>query len=354
MTLVGPAPALCTREDVAAALDVPASARTYATIDRHIATGTEAVHTLCRRARFYPEVRSLSFDWPTRQNASSWRLWLDDNDALSLSAVTTGGVLVDADGYRLGPVEYGPPYSCVELLLGTASRGWGGGSSHQGAIVLAGTWGYLDTTAPAGQLAASCSSSATTITVTDAAAVGVGDLLTIGAERLLVVDRRQVATGQQLAGALGGLLSATSLAVADGSQLHVGEQLLIDAERVTVEDVAGNTAVVTRAAAGSVLAAHLSGAAVYAPRQLVVERGALGTVAGAHTAGDVVARLAVPAQLRQLAIAESLVAAGREQSGYARTIGSGEGTRAAPAGDLRDLRDAVRARYGRSARFRAV
>ncbi len=341
MTLVGGLPALCTREDVAAALDVPASARTLAAIDRHIGTASRAVEQLCHRARFYPEVTTLSFDWPTRRNASSWRLWLDDNDILSVSVLSTGGQLLDVDDYRLAPAEYGAPYSSIELLLGTSTRGWGGGSSPQGAIAVSGVWGYVD-------------GSSTTITVTDAAAVGVGDLLTIGSERLLVVDRRQVATGQTLTTALTALTVSSTVAVADGSQLHPGEQLLIGAERMNVEDVAGNTAVVTRAVAGSALLAHTIGTPVYAARQLVVERGALGTVAAAHDAAAAVERLAVPEPLRQLAIGESLVAAGREQTGYARTIGSGEGTRAAPAGDLRDLRDAVWSRYGRKARMLAV
>jgi hypothetical protein len=355
VTLAGGVPALCTREDVAGALDVPVSARTYGRIDRMIGTARRQVEQLCHRARFYPEVTSISFDYPTRRNRSSWRLWLNDNDLLSVSALSTGGATVPADEYRLYPAEYGPPYSAIELLLGTSARGFGGGTSHQAAITIAGVWGYLDDTEPAGDLAADVVGTTTTqVQVSNAAAVGVGDLITVGTERMVVRDRGLVDTGQDLAGAASGLMSATSITVADGSQLHVGEQLLIDAERVHVEDIAGNTLVVTRAVAGSVLAAHTTGATVYAPRSLTVERGALGTTAAAHTAGDDVARLAVPEPLRQLAIAEALVALGREDSGYARTIGSGEGVRAAPAGDLRDLRADVRALYGRQARTLAV
>jgi hypothetical protein len=354
VTLLGGVPALCTREDVAGALDVPASARTWRTIDRVIGTARRQVEQLTHRARFYPEVTTLAFDWPTRANRSSWRLWLDDNDLLSITTLSTGGVDIPAAQYRLAPADYGPPYPSIELLRGTAVRGFGGGVSPQASILVAGTWGAVQDTAPAGTVASSVNASSTTLVVSDSAAVGVGDLVTVGTERMIVTDRGQAASGQLLAGSVAALVSATSLTVADGSQLHVGEQLLIDAERVYVEEIAGNTVVVTRGVAGSVLAAHTGGAAVYAPRSLTVERGALGTTAAAHTAGDVVARLAVPEPLRQLAIAESLVALGREQSGYARTIGSGEGTRAAPAGDLRDLRADVVAMYGRKARHRAV
>ncbi|MES2209445.1 MAG: hypothetical protein V4515_04580 [Chloroflexota bacterium] len=355
MSYLGPAPALCTREDVAGALDVPASARQYAIIDRVIGTARTQVENLTHRARFYPELLTLAFDWPTRRASSSWRLWLDDNDLLSITSLTTGGQVLDPGDYRLAPAEYGAPYSAIELLVGTSARGWGGGESWQAAITVAGVWGVVDDVAPAGQLAASLSTTTgTQVLVSNAAAVGVGDLLTVGTERMIVTDRGQVDTGQNLGASVGALMSATSITVADGTALHLGEQLLIDAERMVVEDLAGNTAVVTRAAAGSVLAAHTSGADIYAPRSLTVVRGALGTTAATHASAAPVSRLAVPELLRQLGIAESLVALGREQSGYARTIGSGEGTRAAPAGDLRDLRADVVAAYGRKARFGVV
>lgn len=348
-------PAYCTREDVAGALDVTASARTYATLDRLIGEASRGIETLCNRARFYPEVLSLAFDWPTRDRSSSWRLWLDGNDVLSVDTLITGSTLVDPADYVLSPAQYGPPYSSVELLVGTSPVGWSAGESWQRSITVAGTFASApDDTRPAGQLAAGVNSSATTLDVSDAGAIGVGDLVSIGDERVIVTGRSQLTTGQTLGADLAGLNSSTTATVGSGAAFAVGEQLLMDGERLQVEDITGNTLLVTRAVAGSVLAGHSTGATIYAPRRLTVERGALGTVAAAHSTSAALSRFAAPDPIRQLAIAESVVGLQRQQSGYARTIGAGEGIRAAPGGDLRDLRDRVFARYGRKARTRAV
>lgn len=347
-------PALCTREDVAGALDVAASARAYSDIDRLIGEASRSIETLCHRARFYPEVTTLVFDWPTRRNASSFRLWLDSNDVLAVSTLTTGAQTVGPSSYVLSPQAYGPPYSSIELLVGTSPTGWSAGESWQRSISVTGTWCSIpDQTRPAGQLAAGVNASATTLDVSDAAVVGVGDLVTVGTERMVVTARSQLTTGQVLQADLAALNSSTSVAVTSGAGFHIGEQLLIDAERLQVEDIAGNTLVVTRAVAGSVLGSH-SGATIYAPRRLTVERAALGTTAATHALADPCRVFDVPDPLVQLAIAETVVGLQRQQSGWARTIGAGEGIRAAPGGDLRDLRDRAVARYGRIARHRAV
>jgi hypothetical protein len=347
-------PGLCTREDVADALDVAPSVGAHRSIDRWVQAARVSVENLCHRSSFHPVVATRSWSAPSREQRSSWRLWLDEHPLISLDTLTTGGRVIDPADYFLEPQRSGPPYTCVELDLGGAGvAGWGGGSTPQRAIDLAGVWGWSADTEPAGDLAAGVDAVAVQLQVTDAAAVGVGDLIAVGSERMVITERGWLTTGQTLQAPVAALVNATALTVTDGSAFRVGEQLLLDAETVAVDGVAGNTLVVRRAVAGSVLAGH-TGSTLYASRLLTVARGAAGTTAAAHDAGADVGRWMPPPLTTDLAIAEVIVGIGREQSGMARTIGSGEGVRAAPGGDLADLRARVRARYGRKARMQAV
>jgi hypothetical protein len=73
-----------------------------------------------------------------------------------------------------------------------------------------------------------------------------------------------------------------------------------------IDDIAGNTLIVKRGWDGTVLAAHTTGATIYAPRTLTVTRGALGTTADIarprrpSTGGN------PPAPSKQLCVAEAL------------------------------------------------
>ncbi|PZT70197.1 hypothetical protein DN402_31760 [Streptomyces sp. SW4] len=96
------------------------------------------------------------------------------------------------------------------------------------------------------------------------AAVGVGSVLRVGSERMLVTGRTMAATGQTLAADLTVQKKDVTVTVADASGFAVDETVLIDAERMLIVDIAGNTLIVERAVDGSVLAAHTTGAALYA------------------------------------------------------------------------------------------
>lgn len=344
-------PCYTTRERVKRSLDVKPSAYADWQVDAAIEAASDTVEG-CLHRRFYPEAATRYFDWPDPVRSLSWRLWLNQHELVSVSAIVSGGTALTADQYFLRP-ESGPPFTHVEINLDT-NAAFEGGDTHQRAIAIAGVYaGCPDRTAPAGALAEALDSSETAVDVTDSASIGVGDLVLAGSERMLIVDRRMLDTGQNLQLDLPAQTASTSVRVSDGTGFNVGETILLDAERMLIVDIAGNTLVVKRAWDGTVLATH-SGSDIYAPRTLTVMRGALGTVAAAHDAATALARQVYPALVAEYATGEALNTLLQEQSGYARTVGSGEAVREASGGGLDMLREQAYTAYGRKARKRAV
>jgi hypothetical protein len=354
-------PVYCTREDVKQALDLKETARSDGAVDRAIQAATTSVEGLCHRV-FYPVVATRYFDWPD-QYARPWRLWLDDSELISATALSSGGVDIPAGRFNLEPNRNGPPYNRIEIKLDTDSA-FGGGSTPQRDIAITGLWaGCRNDEAPAGSTAAGASASATALDVTNSAAIGVGHILRIGTERLLVSDRSMLDTGQALQANLEARQNDQALTVTDGTAFTVGEVLLLGAERMRIDDIAGNTLVVRRAWDGSTLAAHAAMAGIYASRRLTVIRGALGTTAATIAPGAAIQRWQAPAPVRSLSIAEALVDLLQEASGYARTTGVGSGARQVGGGQIaktqygtsiEDLRDKTYTSHGRKARIRGV
>lgn len=333
-----------------AAPDVKASAYASAQVDAVIEAASRRVERLCHRV-FYPTVATRYFDWPNDQDARYGRLWLDQHELISLTslaspvgtAISTGSVLLEPNGT-------GPPYTRLELDRGT-SAAFSMGNTSQRAIAVTGVFGYRNDEQSAGTLTTSPSSSATTIGVAGAL-YGVGDLLRIGTERLIVTERAWAFTGQT--GTLTSSNAAQSLPVADSSVFVVGEELLLDAERMLVLAVQGsNTVIVQRAWSGSTLAAHV-GANIYYSRTLTVTRAAAGTTAASHTAADAVYRWTPPGPVRQLATAYALDQFFQEGAGYARTVGSGESERQMSGRALVNLEESVYGMFARKIRARAV
>lgn len=342
---------LCTRESVRMAVDAQDSPRVNAQIDRACAKGTEAVQDLCHRT-FIPTLRTISLPWPSLTNRGGHRIWLDDNEIISLTTMTAGGVVIASADRFLESDAYGPPYDSVEIDRDSAAT-LGGGTTSQRSIVLTGLFGYRDDSVPAGTLAANVLIGASTIDVSDSAALGVGDVLTIGSERLSVDEKAMVDTGQNTAGALTASTSSVSLPVGSGTAFAVGETILVDSERMLITDIAGNTLIVKRAVDGTVLASHLTATDVYAPRRLTVTRAALGTTAAAHLSAATIRRYDPPASVRSLAVQEAIHQLQQEASGMARTIGAGDSLRNASLSGIRDLRTQVYNSHGRKARHRA-
>jgi hypothetical protein len=306
---------------------------------------------------FAPVVATRSFDWPNFQYAYPWRLWLDQWELADIpTAVTSGGVTIPLAACNFEPVNSGPPYQSLELRR-DLPYSYGVGSTPQRDITITGLWGYSNTESTAGATAEALDATETGIDVDGptAAAVGVGSILRIDSERIIVTDRRQLDTGQTLGGTgLTNLNNDVTVPVASGTAFGIGETILIDAEKMLIEDIAGNNLIVRRAWDGSTIAAHTLGATIYAPRTLVVTRGALGTTAGSHSNTATIYRWTPPGPIRQLCVAEALTDLLQGRSGYARTAGTGDNEREVRGVGLADLRDAAFTQCGRKARQRSV
>jgi hypothetical protein len=351
-------PFYATREEIKAEMDVRETARSNSRIDRALADATLAVEGLCHR-RFYPVVATRYFDWPPRTGmATPWILRLNDNELISVSSLMSGTVTISTSDYFLRRADDRdePPYTRIELNR-DSSAAFGQGATYQRDITVTGLYGYRNDETTAGTIVEALDATETGVDVDAAtsAAVGVGNLLRIDNERVIVTDRQQLNTGQTVGGSgLTNINNSVTVTVQNGAAFAVGENILIDGERMRIDDIAGNTLIVTRAWDGSTIAAHTAGTAIYAPRTLTVTRGALGTTAAAHATSSTAYRWDPPGPVRQLVIAEALTDLLQGRSGYARTAGSGENERETSGRGLADLRQRVYVSHGRKARMRSV
>ena len=345
----------CTREDVKSALDVKETARSNAQVDRAIEAASRAVEGFLRRT-FAPVLATRYFDWPNQQYARAWRLWLEENELISVTTLTSGGTTVAASDYFLEPVNSGPPYDRLEIDVSSSSA-FSSGDTWQRSIVVTGTWGYADNSTTVGTITEGLDGSETGVDVDGAASalVGVGSVLKVDSERMLVTERGTIDTTQNLGGSgLTAMDNDVTVPVSTGSSFGVGEVILIDSEKMLVTDIAGNNLTVIRQWDGSVLATHATSADIYAYRTLTVTRGALGTTAATHSTSAPVTRWDTPGPVRELALAEAVNNLMQSRAGYARTAGSGENERESLILGLESLRKSVRRSHGRVARVASV
>lgn len=342
-----------TREALKAALDIHFTARNDPQVDLAIQAGTRAADNQMQRT-FTPLMATRYWDWPNYQRAAPWRLWLDAWElAAAPTSVTTGGVTIPLNECFFEPVNSGPPYTYMELNRSTSAT-FGGGSTPQRDIAITGTWGYNLDNASAGALASAVSTTTgTTISVTNSMAAGVGDLLQIDTEWMLLADKAMTTTGQTLQTALTAKSDDQTVSVGSGAAFSAGEVVLLDAERMLVIDISGNSLTVKRAWDGSTLATH-TGSTIYAARSWTVVRGSRGTTAATHLNGAAITRFVPPSLITQLALAEAENHLLQGQSGYARTVGSADNERPISGQSLADIRKLAYQSYGRKGRMRAV
>ncbi len=341
-------PAYCTREAVMTAPQVQETAQNIAQVDAAVSAAPTSIEGLLHR-RFYPWTGTRYFDWPNFQYAAPWRLWLDGNELASVSAITVdnGATALTAGQYVLrrsdGIDE--APYDLIEILL-SGSGALSSSTTHQRAVAITGVYiGCPLNTAPAGATAEALDDSETAVDVTDSAAIGVGHIIKIDSERMLVTDKTLLTTGQTLQTPVGAGSDEVAIVVTTGSAYTVGERIQLDSETMQILSIAGNTLTVQRAVGGSVLASH-TGATIYAPRTLTVVRGALGTTAATHLTAAAITRHVIPPLVEQLAEAEAIVQLANKGAAYARTVGEGENARQVNGRALTDLRkDAMAAHY---------
>lgn len=344
----------CTREDVKSALDSAETARNNGQVDRAIEAASRNIERLCRR-KFYPQAATRYFDWPDRSGSASWRLWLNADELISVTTLTVAGETIPSSDYFLEPANVGPPYSRLEIDR-SSSAAFSGGDTHQRAISIAGVFGYGADVETVGELASSlAASTSATANASFTRNIGVGDILKIDDEYLIVTGRNMVDSTQNLQSGMDASTADTRVDVTDGTVFLLDQVILIDSERMLIVDIAGNNLTVKRAWDGTVLAAHSSNADVYAYTGVDMERAQLGTTLAAHTTGDTIYRHVVPGPIKTLCIAEAINQIQQEASGYAREVASGEAARDAAGAGLEGLRAEALKLYGRGrARVRAV
>lgn len=347
--------AYCTREDVKRATDIKEAARVNWQIDRAIQSAARNIEGHLHRV-FYPIDATRYFDWPNFQYAYPWRLWLDQYELAAIpTQVTTGGQSIPLSACNFEPVNEGPPFKYLELRR-DLPYSFGVGQTPQRDIAITGTWGFWLAMDPAGTLAAQITStSATTAIVSDGSLVGVGQILIVDSERMLISDRSSNDTGQtNLSGATTANVADNAIGVTDGTQIHVDEVVQIDSERMLVVDVTGNTVTVKRAWDGTVLTTHATAARIFAFRTLTVMRGQFGTAAATHLNAAPASVWRIPSLIRDLGIAEASQRVIQEIGGYSDPQGEGATAVHGLGTALADLWDEAETVFGRKARQRAI
>lgn len=338
--------------------DVKFSARYSDAIDRAIESASDSIDGVCHR-RFYNVDETKRWDWPNFQRAYPWRVWFDGSEVadyiVNTPVVTSGGILIPSNQIFWGPWNYSPPYTFLELDR-SSNAAFGFSQTPQRDIAITATFGFWLKLTTAGTLASAVvDTTSTTITVSNSYMPGVGDVVTIDSERMLVTDRAMTSTGQtqQGTGVSTASMADVTLAVTDGTKYFYNEVLLLDSERMLVTDIAGNNLTVKRAWDGSVLATH-SGATIYAGRQLLVTRGDFGTAASAHSQGAAVKTNVVPGLVRDVAVGESIVQTLQETGGYADPQGEGQSAIKNISAGLNKKWDKLSTRYARKNRQRVI
>jgi len=345
-----------TVERVMRAADIKSTAYATNEILDAILSASESVDRLVRlgdetRPGFAPWVGAITFDWPVANNSRGYRFNLNQFRLNELTSLVSGGDSMT--GQTLPWPSYGPPFSAIEIdQAGSDSLDYRSGVGQR-SLVVSGTWGVLGSTSERSTwtLGASVSASAGTLLLN--APIGVGSIVSLGSERVIVSARSWVSSGQTSSGALAAAVNVQSVSVSDGSAFLAGEEVIVDSERMLIREIVGNTLNVQRATSGTTLAAHLAGATVYWARSCEVERGALGTTADSHTSGSALGIYRAPDLAEQLTIAYALDRRAQESAGYARTIGQGESERQVSGRGIAELEKRIVAAYGRI-RYRAI
>jgi hypothetical protein len=316
----------CTLEQVKAAINVTAPAINDAQIVREISAASAIIDADMRRpaGAFWPVTDTRFFDWMDHQYSLTWRLWLNGNDmAAAPTQVTSGGVDITAGVLaRNGVDDSTAPFTYLETNLATDAT-FMSTATYQRAIAVTGLFLAVPLVEAAGGTLAVVNASAVTAVCSNGSAVGVGSVLRVDTERMLVTDKVPATSGQTLQADMAATNAANTVVVSNGAMFFAGELLTVDGEQMLIQVVAGNNLLVKRSWNGTPLATHLTGATVYVSRQLTLVRGVLGTTAASHAANAPIAVHVTPAGVQTLALAETLRLLGLERAGYTLVIEHG-------------------------------
>jgi len=340
-------PVYATREAVREAVDFKDALFSNARIDRALEASARTVEGDLKR-RFYPEVATRKFDWPNYSLSATWELDLGDNEVIEVVSLTAGGNTIPVADIKLrrGDDKSEPPYNRIEIDLSTSSA-FSSGSTFQQAIEVEALYGYQNTTTPAGATAQLINGSVTSLQVTDSGSVGVGAIMKIDNERILVTNKSMLDTTQNLQTSLDARQNSESVVVQNGAAFFVDEIILIDAERMKIVDIAGNTLIVKRAWDGTTLAAHTAPTAdIYAPRTLTIVRAFLGTTAASHSSATAIVCQSFPGLVTEYSLALALADTRLGSASYVPETFDNKA--------LRDLCEKAYSAYGRKLRTGAI
>jgi hypothetical protein len=216
---------LSSRESIKEALDVAETARQNAEIDRAILVASDAVTERHHRPTngYRPVLATRYFDWPPYDSPSGyWRLWLNQHHLISVTNLTSGSTtLTEGTDFVLWPYD-GPPYHSINILLDSAAS-FDAGDTFQRSLQVTGLWGHSNVERPAGATAEALDSTETAVDVTDGSVIGVGDVLRVDAERVVVTERTWLDSGTTLDGDLTSSVGERTVTVADGTALTAGD-----------------------------------------------------------------------------------------------------------------------------------
>lgn len=333
--------------EVKRAADIPASPLYDLKVSDVMSEATDAVESLCSRV-FYPTLATRYFPWPQDRTQGPSLLRLGSSEAISLVSVVNGdGSTIGTSRLKLikeGQVDDGPPYSAIQVDGSFVTNG----EFPDRSIAITALYGHQLNERSAAVTTTNLSGS--TVDISNASLIGVGSLIRIGDERLVVTQRGWKNTGNVTPVTVDDEESDDRFTLSIGSTLNVGEELFIGNERMLITEIIGNDVIVDRGAYGSVLSVHSGVTTVYVNRSLTVERAVLGTTSTDTLSGAGVQLFMFPPLVRQLCRAEALNIIQQDAASYGSRSGSNQGEMPMSIKGLQDLRETVRSKY---ARFRS-
>ena len=341
----------CSREAVKRAVGINGTSRNPM-VDRIIEARSRYIDRETRRI-FIPKTQTRLYRWPPRQPSSAYVLWLDFDlisvTTLRAKAQDSSPTTIVAADYFLEPANYGPPYDRIEIDE-SSTAAFEAGDTTQRSISVLGSWGYGNDTRSVGTIddAGGITATETTLIISDASLIDVGDTLLVESEQIFVSDRIFAARGTILLNMAGNLASdrATVAVTVDATHgIKAGEVIRIDSELMYVESVATNVLTVVRAYDGSVLASHNDDTAIHVNRTLTIERAINGTTGATHADAVAISKYEPAFDITQWCIAEAISTYQQEQSSWGRSVGQGDGAVEFRGTDLAAMRKSMVDRY---------
>ena len=315
-------------------------------IDAIIEAKSREIERHTRRI-FIPKTQTRLFRYPQREGVRSWQLDLDEDlqsvTTLQTKAQDSSPTSISSSDFFTEPVNTGPPFHTIEIDLSTTAA-FEGGDTSQRSIAVAGSWGFSADTRSVGTVASGLDSdaAATSMVVSNASLIDVGETLLIDSEQIFVSERSAADVGKNISDAsVTADLADVTITMEASHGLLAGEVIRIDSEKMFIESVSTNDLTVIRAYDGSVLAAHSNGADVFHFRTLTIERGANGTTAASHTDATAISKYEPPFDVRELVKAETILHMKQDQATWARVVGAGESVTEVTSRGINRLRDAV-------------